>query len=216
MQMNKHYLIRHAHRPDFQPGDFGLDVSITTEGRQAAEDLGCQFSDASIEMLWTSPVKRCVQSAVEIRRGMGKDVPIRQSQSLGDPGFLIADATLAKDAFDQHALLELITRILEGRELPGFYPLEVGCQSILKELSDHRDHSSVSISHDINICTLACWIFKVDQPALMMPAFLEGIEFSYHDEGMFADYKGRRTMIDETSLRGIDDSIVRPAFSKRV
>lgn len=208
--MIKHYFIRHAHRGELK--GWGHQVSITAEGRKASEKLGRVFANQEIKAIWTSPVKRCVQSATQIKKGIGTNLSIHSSTLLGDPGFMISNPKLAEESFQTYPLVQLIDLLLAQKPVPGFYPLDVGCKQILACLLKNRGQSQVWITHDINICILACWIFHWKRVEAMLPNFLEGIEFSFSEAGCVAYFKGLRIKIDETRLRGMVDSSKKPAF----
>lgn len=210
----KHYFIRHAHREDFKPNDWGHDVSITEEGQNASFELGEALAKSGISAVWTSPVKRCIQTGQKIRDAMEADIPIHFSSLLGDPGFMIFDPQSAAHAFRKFKFFELVDLLLGGEKLPGFYPLDISCKKILKEIFGHKI-SAIWVTHDIIICSLACWIFHADRSESMFPEFLEGIEFSFEEEGIYASFKGLRTKIDETQLRGVLCSSTKPPSSNR-
>lgn len=214
MAVYKHYFIRHAHRKNFKPNDWGHEVSITAEGQKASQQLGEALAKSKISAIWTSPVRRCVQTAQRIMNGMGTDVPTHYCSLLGDPGFMISDPKIAANAFRNYHLFELVNLLLDGKSLPGFYPLDIGCRRILKELFEYKQ-SAIWVTHDIIICCLACWIFHCDRSETMVPEFLEGIEFSFEEKERFASFKGLRTKIDETLLRGTLDSRKKSASSNR-
>lgn len=214
MPLFKHYFIRHAHRKPFNQGDWGNQVSITLEGQEASRHLGKTLAKSQISMIWTSPVKRCIQTAEEIKNGIGEELPIHSSSLLGDPGFMILNPKIAGKAFQKYQILELIDLLLKEQLVPGFCSAHLGCARALRTLINNKKSHQLWISHDLNICLLACWIFQCDQPEYMMPEFLEGIEFCFDEEDIFANYKGLKTKIDEAILSETLDSMEKPAFLK--
>ena len=209
---HKHHFIRHAHRNAFESNDWGHNVPIIPFGEKKSEQLGKTLAKSRINAIWTSPIKRCIQTAEKIKIGIGIDIPIHYSSLLGDPGFMISNPQLAESAFHKYKLVELIDLLLREESVPGFYSINTGCVRILKKLLVNAQSEQVWISHDMNICMLACWIFRSNQPENMMPEFLEGIEFSFDETGIFAYFKGLSTKIDETVLRETVFSTENPAF----
>ena len=205
------YFIRHAHREEFDSNEWGHEISITSQGKKGARQFGKTLAKSQIKEIWTSPIKRCVQTTEAIKKGIGVDVPIYNSSLLGDPGFMILNPKIAEDAFRKHHLFELIDHLLEGNSVPGFRLVNVGCTLMLRKLFENKQVNRIWISHDINVCILACWIFGCDQSKNMIPKFLEGIEFSFDETGVFAYFKGLRTKIDETILREALESMEKPA-----
>ena len=178
---HKHYFIRHAHRDAFDPNDWGHDISITSQGQESSRQFGRALARSRIETIWTSPIRRCIQTAEEIKKGFGIDVPNYSSSLLGDPGFMILDPKLAENAFQKYQLVEIVELLLGGKSIPGFCSVNIGCSRILRKLSENKHSNQIWVSHDINICILACWVFQRTHSENMMPGFLEGIEFSFDE-----------------------------------
>ncbi|KAG6559964.1 hypothetical protein RHABOEDO_000213 [Candidatus Rhabdochlamydia oedothoracis] len=197
-----HYFIRHAHRAPFSLNDWGHEVSITLQGQKRSREFGKQIAQSKVEVIWSSPIKRCIQTAEEIKNGIGVDIPTYQSILLGDPGFMILNPKIAEKAFQNDPLVEIIKCLLDGKSMPGFYSVTVGCDRMLRKLLENKQSNQIWISHDIHVCLLTCYIFKSQNPERMMPTFLEGLTFSFENLGVFAHFRGLRTKIDETSLRG--------------
>lgn len=84
-------LLRHSIRP--QITEFN-DVSITKEGRILANEFGTLLG-SKFQSIYTSPVKRCVETAQAICEGAQKSLDIKLTKCLGDPGVFIDDNTLA-------------------------------------------------------------------------------------------------------------------------
>ncbi len=211
MRDHRYFLIRHAHRPEFAPGDFGNEVSINREGRAATEQLGRSLIDTYPTKIFTSPVKRCMETAVELRKALQTEIPIITSTLLGEPGFLISQLSQAWTVFSQHSVEEIMCFLLRGQVLPGFYHFEVGCAKMLFAILEEKETSSFSISHDLNIAILGCWLFGTSNYQAMMPDFLEGIQFTFNGPNIVITYRDFRIVTDETSLRGRIDSQLKPA-----
>lgn len=99
--------IRHAHRPEFAPGDLGNEVSITQEGRAAIERFSQSLTSCPARV-FTSPVKRCMETAQELCKTLQVEIPIVSSTLLGDPGFLISDPLQAFTVFNRHSVSEIL------------------------------------------------------------------------------------------------------------
>lgn len=197
-----HYFIRHAHRAPFNLNDWGHEAPITLQGKKSSREFGKQLAQSKVEVIWSSPIKRCIQTAEEIKIGIGTDTPTYSSTLLGDPGFMILNPKVAKRAFQNSSLVKIIKCLLNEKPIPGFYSATVGCKRILRKLLENKLSNQIWISHDIHICLLTCYIFKSQNPERMMPTFLEGLTFSFENLGVFAHFRGLRAKIDETSLRG--------------
>lgn len=211
MHNQRHLLIRHAHRPKFAPGDWGNEVSITSEGKAGIEHLGRSLFNSYPTKIFTSPVKRCMETALELRRVFQREIPVVSSTLLGGPGFLVSHLPQAETVFKQHSINQITHLLLSGQTPPGFYPFKVGCAKMLCAILDEKGTSSLSISHDLNIAILGCWLFNTSEYQAMIPDFLEGIEFEFNCRNIVITYRGFKMATDETSLRGKIDSQLSPA-----
>ena len=71
------YAIRHA-QSRFNTGhDPGLDSDLTDLGRRQVEALARRFSGAPVAAVYSSPFKRCLQTAIPVARALGLAVRIR-------------------------------------------------------------------------------------------------------------------------------------------
>lgn len=189
--MKKHFFVRHAHRP---LEDWSHGVNITEEGVQAALVLGTTLKDEGIQLVSSSPIKRCKQTASGLLQGMGKEIPIIENELIGEPGVFIVDQEAAHRAFQRHPLHTLLDLLLEGMNLHGFSDIDTACRKILQHLLDHPQ-SSLSVSHDFNIALLAGWIFKKRCDSNFIPYFLEALVLHVDGKGVVAEYKGLKTQL---------------------
>ncbi len=213
--MRRHFFIRHAHRLPFAPGDWGNEASITEEGREAAHLWGETFHIGKCTKIFSSPVKRCLQTAVEIENASGLDNSIETSHLLGEPGFYIHDAQAVSSVFQNYGIIEILKMIVEGHFLPGFFSFEEGCARMLRAILD-QEEEGISITHDMNVALLACFIFKESPSNEFLPHFLEGIVFTFDEKMVQIAYRGRKIITELTSFKAIIDSHSRSACEKRV
>lgn len=186
--MKKHFLVRHAHRP---LDDWSHGVSITGEGELAAVALGVTLKQEGIELVSSSPIKRCKQTAIRLLQGMEKEIPIIEEELIGVPGALITDQAAASRAFQKHAWYTVADLLLEGAGLDGFGDVDTACKGILQHLLSHSQ-TSLSVSHDFYIALLAGWMFEQRCAPNLVPGFLEGL-ILYVEEGVVtAEYKGMK------------------------
>jgi len=160
MQLFDHLFLRHAHRPPFKQSSWGRNVSITLEGKYASTSLGKHLTSNNLSYcVWSSPIKRCVETAEAIRKGLRSNKEIKKSSLLGDPGFFIQNPDQASVLFKEHSLPNLIDLYLQEKSLPGFFSFEKGCQRMLSALSEKNGSPSIWVTHDICIAVLACFLF---------------------------------------------------------
>ena len=213
--MHRHFYIRHAHRLPFPPGDWGNEASITEEGRDEAHAWGKQFQIGKCAKIFTSPVKRCVQTAVEIENSCGLESRIETSHMLGEPGYYIHDAKAVSPIFQNHGIVEILEMIVERRFLPGFFSFEEGCARMLREILNHGTEGA-SVTHDMNVALLACFIFKISPSEELLPYFLEGIVFTFDEKMVQVTYRDLKIITELTSFKEMIDSHSRSACEKRV
>ncbi|MDX8431251.1 MAG: histidine phosphatase family protein [Candidatus Algichlamydia australiensis] len=189
--MKKHYFIRHAHRP---LDDWSRGVSITDEGKIAARAFGQVLKSEGIEGIWSSPVRRCKQTADGLIVGMEKVLPVVECDLLGGLA-MIKNYGSVQEVFQQFSCEEIVDQLLEGKELEGFYSAEVGCKKMLECLLE-KNCSSVSVSHDLFIGLLACQIFKKSCAPNMLPNFLEPLILIVNNNEVFAQYREFYSKVD--------------------
>ena len=92
-------ILRHAERESINNDEFGNEVSLTNNGLLNAEKLGNTLSLYKVNKIYTSPIRRCVQTALCIQKGLGNDIDVIITNQLGNPGFHIQDAILAGETY---------------------------------------------------------------------------------------------------------------------
>ena len=85
------YLIRHT-----QKIDNSVHSELTKEGLNDLFIYGkkLKLSNIKIELIISSPIKRCIQTTSQISKGYG-GLKIEESNLLGDPGVFINDSNKA-------------------------------------------------------------------------------------------------------------------------
>ena len=84
--------IRHSERYKIKKSEFGNDVLLNEAGIKKAFQFGKQLKNYKINAIYTSPIERCVQTAINIKKGYGTNIDIIKTKVLGDPGIHIYDA----------------------------------------------------------------------------------------------------------------------------
>ena len=112
-------LIRHGERENIPEGTFGNEILLTERGKHDSTELGKQLAAYRINKIFTSPVKRCVQTAEMIKKGSRQDVKIILSNQLGNPGFHISNGHTAGKAFLDHGCFGVFERFLHNENIEG-------------------------------------------------------------------------------------------------
>ncbi len=203
MQFFEQLFLRHAHRPPFEQSSWGHNVSITPEGKCASTSLGKHLTSNKLSYcIWSSPIKRCVETAEAISRGVGSNKAVKKSSLLGDPGFFIQNPQQAATFFKKYSLPNVIDLYLQEKSLPGFFSVETGCQRMLSVLLEKNASASIWVTHDICVAILACFLFKQTSCKALMPNFLEGIMIKKNKRGWLVSYRGSNTRIEDGVFRG--------------
>ncbi|MCB1073579.1 MAG: histidine phosphatase family protein, partial [Chlamydiia bacterium] len=122
-----HLFVRHADRPPFKTNSWGHDVSISLKGKQTSRVMGKQLRSNDLNYdLWSSPIKRCLETAEAIGMGLDWNKEIKQSSLLGNPGFFIRNPEQASIFFEKYHLSQVIDLYLQKKNLPGFFSFEKG------------------------------------------------------------------------------------------
>lgn len=187
-------LVRHATRPEIPTATYGNDLSITTEGRQKATELG-QLLKRRLGRVVTSPVIRCVQTAESIlfgSRAIGAPIPER---ALGDPGVWITDREVVGDIFLKLGPEGVVKRQVAEYPLPGITPLNIGVSRLLDLMLAAPSGTGlidVFVSHDAVIAPLLYVALDAKKLSSVWPQYLEGALFSCEDDNLEIIWRGER------------------------
>ena len=113
-------IIRHAERDAIKDGEFGNEVSLTTQGMHDARKLGKLLTSYKVNRIYTSPLRRCVQTALCIKNGLGEDIDVVLTNQLGDPGFHIQDAELAGETCLKDGIKKIYEDFVKGKTPSGW------------------------------------------------------------------------------------------------
>jgi 8-oxo-dGTP diphosphatase len=98
------YLVRHAHAGD-RASWLGPDDEVrplTDHGRRQSADLVRLFVDLPLEMIWTSPYLRCVETVAPLSARVG--IPFTVTDALAE-GPADAAAGLLRSHWNQHMVM---------------------------------------------------------------------------------------------------------------
>lgn len=171
-------LLRHGHRPALPANGAGADLSLTNEGRERSRAMGALLRER-LGNVYTSPVRRCWQTAHELCRGAGcRDRPTADRR-LGDPGPFVIDAEAAWPCFRAHGAQGVARHQLRCTEaLPGLRATQDGVTRLLRYILDAPmvlGRINVYITHDIVIAVLVAYLLGSSDVESLWPHFLEGV-----------------------------------------
>lgn len=147
-------IIRHAERFKIEEGQQGDDVNLTPFGFKTALEYGEYMQKFNVNKIYTSPVKRCVDTAKQISKGYNNSiVQVEQSSFLGSPSAYIKDENIAFKHMNDVSFYEGYLKLIKGENRPGFYSLSEGSTRLdnFFKLSTNKKGITLFITHDIII-----------------------------------------------------------------
>lgn len=193
-------LMRHAERTPIDTATVGNDAGLTDRGRAAARDLGRRMG-CRLTHLVSSPVDRCVETAMEIGVGAGLVLPVNRSTALGDPGPFVMDPVVAWQAWLELGQAEMLRRLMAGVvQRPGFRERSEGA-SLVARLTRQvvdvlgPDDCGIMVTHDVVLGpVMACWF--EDRAGLdVPPSPLEAAEIWAESEHLGVRWRGNVAVV---------------------
>lgn len=150
-------LIRHGPRtsPDIPP----LSAMLTQSGIEACQSLGALLHSTPPIRLFSSPVKRCLDTGTYIVEGANWSLPVLPSEMLGDPGpFVIGKTNEAVNKLVAYAQEQndwsFLHEHISGGTVPGMRHRDVGAANLVEELYPSSPGYVLCISHDSIIAAI--------------------------------------------------------------
>lgn len=156
-------ILRHAERPPIPEGETGDALPLTPAGRIAARRFGERLA-GPLEVIRTSPLRRCVETAQEIAAAKDFDLArIESTKVLGDPGIFVEEPELAWERWREIGH-EAVCRELAMAETaaPGFRdPGEVVqlMRAEIKRTLACTHGLAIWVTHDVILAALAERLF---------------------------------------------------------
>lgn len=171
-------LMRHAEREDIPRGEFGNNVNLTIKGIEDSQLLSVLLKNSLVN-IYSSPVKRCIQTA-ELFAINASNSKINLSSLLGDPGIFIANCHEAQTYCLQNSVFSLVQELLtESINPPGF------CESTTNAVyqlinylllqSGNTMGLSLFLTHDAIFSVVLGVIFKEYPIISLWPNYLEAL-----------------------------------------
>ena len=197
-------IIRHAERESIPAGTFGQEVNLTVEGDRAAERLGADLAGERVLTMLSSPIPRCVQTALAMLRGAGSSAEVVTDWRLGGPGAFVTDAELAGPLFLELPIPGIARRQLQNASpLPGMRPTPEGVEILLELVTSPLGKNGrlhVFVTHDIILSVLVATIFHSSLEETGWPGYLEGLLLWRTDGELHACWKGREHAVRPSRL----------------
>lgn len=190
-------LMRHAEREAFAKNDLGNNVNITSNGKKATENLAKQWNK-KIENIYTSPVKRCIQTA-NIFLPYTSKAAVVKSNLLGDPGIFINDCNQVNDYFMQYSPIEIAKQLIS--ELPNPQGFCLSTNDTVYQLINfllskiQLNQTTLFITHDIILAVVLGIIFPEINIEELWPDYLEGLIIYKNNQHISFIYRQYKTKI---------------------
>ena len=172
-------VLRHAEREEIAPGAFGNDVPLTHHGRQSAERLGAGLSSRPVDIVKSSPLPRCMQTADAVIAGAGWKVSAAPEPLLGDPGPFVVEPELAGRIFLDLGIEEIVRQQLAEDEPPsGMRSTSSGVNLVLRELASALNGpatASVFVTHDAVLAVLVGHLYGLPVQGFPWPDYLDAL-----------------------------------------
>lgn len=185
-------LLRHSVRDHLPPGDAGHALPITNVGRRLARELG-EILRGRLRTLHTSPLSRCVQTAEELRDGVGEDRSIETDRLLGDPGVYVIDGQRAWSNWERLGHEGVMRHLVsESDALPGMARPDEAARLLVSHMlavAGEEPGVHVFITHDSLVTATAARILGQPLGVDDWPWYLEGAFFWRGDGGLCAAYR---------------------------
>lgn len=160
--MSKVYLIRHAHKESNE-----VHAELTDEGIEAAYNYGSQLKrkEIRIDLIKSSPINRCLETARQISMGYGRKIRIEESKLLGDPGIFVAVPDKAMQVFNNHRLIDIINNQLRRKSQAGFIPIGEAVEALKVDIENFLNQSKTAlyISHDAIISPFCAYLQGIER-----------------------------------------------------
>jgi hypothetical protein len=150
--------IRHADRNKIPDGEFGDEVELNEKGLKNALNFGEKLKYLKINKIFSSPIKRCIQTAECILKGAGLDIPIQNSKILGDPGAFVFDGKQAGDSFLELGFNTCYENQIKQIAVSGCRDIAEGTRILNRFFINELDSKGLNImvSHDM-LLALYAW-----------------------------------------------------------
>jgi len=149
--------IRHGDRDKIPDGEFGNEVELNSLGKYRSVEYGIEISNMRINTIYTSPIKRCVQTAENIVQGLGRRIPIELTTLLGDPGAFVYDGKLAGEKYMELGFEICYNSLLNHVPVEGNRDIAEGA-ALLNDFFNRaavKDGVNIFISHDMIVALYA-------------------------------------------------------------
>lgn len=170
-------LTRHSVREAAPNGVASYDLPLTAEGVALAEDWGGRLG-LPLHALHSSPVGRCVDTALAMARGAGHELPVQTTMTLVEPGCYVHGIHQVGPLFLQLGPLAFANRHFR-EELPGILTPAAGAAKLLRHMQAAQGPAGSLTVHVTHDTILAAFIYHLMERSEIQehdwPWMMEGV-----------------------------------------
>lgn len=176
-------LTRHSVRESGN-GIPSYDLPLTPEGVALAERWGRELT-MPLHGLYSSPVERCVDTALAMARGAGTSLEVRPATTLVEPGCFVHSLIEAGPLFLTLGPLAFINRHLQ-EPLAGLLSPKAGTAKLIRHIQDNLGPPgslTVHVTHDTILAAFIYHLLARDEiDETDWPWMMEGAWLWFDDE----------------------------------
>ena len=154
------------------------DAPLTESGRRAAESMG-QLLEGRLGAVRSSPVPRCVDTALAVIAGAKHASAPIHDRLLGDPGAFVVDGECAMAELVSRGFHPAARQLGNGEQLPGFADPDRATQQLLalahSLLAAEPSRVHVLVTHDLILSTMVARVRGVALEGREWPGYLHGL-----------------------------------------
>lgn len=153
------FLTRHSLREQPTNGFASYEVPLTAEGVQLAQALGERLG-RPVNGFYSSPVQRCVDTALAMARGLGMQAKVEHAEFLVEPGSYVQEIEKVGGLFFKLGPVRFASKHLKG-EVRGVLSPEDGTRQILQHLKTTMGSNGALTIHVTHDTILAAFVYTL-------------------------------------------------------
>ncbi|MEM0449589.1 MAG: histidine phosphatase family protein [Methanomassiliicoccales archaeon] len=189
-------IIRHADRDGALDNLIDNEIGLNDIGRRRAIEFGKALQQFNSLQMFTSPVKRCVETCNAIASGFGTDYTLEITELLGMSSPIMSQPEVAYSLMRSMGLNGFIEAYISGKiDRKIVTPTEEGLRIILSfalgKMRDSTARAFIMVTHDMIITPALVKFFGYDYRAKGLVPFLDGMVLYESDYGLRLCYAGK-------------------------
>lgn len=186
--------VRHGERESVASHEFPrYDAPLTESGHRAAESVGTILGSRLVTVR-TSPVPRCVETALAIIKGAGRTGNPELDRLLGDPGAFVVDGDVAMAELVERGFHPAVRQLGNGARLPGFAAPDLATTQLLalaiSLLTANPSGVHLLVTHDLILATTVARIRGIALGENEWPGYLHGLAVWLDNRQLVTRYAG--------------------------